>query len=109
MKQSDLEAKAEQRLSILSLPERFVKEFEPFPDRKHRIDFAFPAAKIAIEAEGGLYTRGRHNRPQGMIDDMYKYNRLSIEGWILIRVAEVHIDHGDLDEWLRQAFNARGL
>lgn len=66
---------------------RLVTEHMPFSDRKHRIDFAYPDLKIAIEKEGGLWMAGggAHSRPQNIERDIYKYTRLAVEGWIVIR------------------------
>jgi very-short-patch-repair endonuclease len=61
------------------------REYRFHPTRKWRIDFAFPETKIAIEIEGGVYQRGRHNRPIGYIKDLEKYNALQIDGWKLLR------------------------
>ena len=54
--------------------------------RKWRIDYAIIDHKIAIEVEGGAWTRGRHTRGAGFIADMDKYNELTRHGWRLIRV-----------------------
>lgn len=54
--------------------------------RKWRIDYAIVEKKIAVEVEGGAYTRGRHTRPSGFIADMEKYNELTRAGWRLIRI-----------------------
>lgn len=56
------------------------------PARKWRIDYAIIPHKIAIEVEGGAYTNGRHTRPMGFVNDMEKYNALTVHGWRLIRV-----------------------
>jgi hypothetical protein len=53
--------------------------------RRWKFDYAIIEHKIAIEQEGGVYTKGRHVRPEGYINDMEKYNQASLEGWTLIR------------------------
>jgi len=118
---SELEDKASQRITIL-LDELYptqvingrtssygtvVRQYKPFPDRRNTVDFWIETWNIVIEVEGGIYTRGRHVQPQGFIDDMEKYNRLAVEGVILIRVAEQHIDNGMLDEWIKKAIKKR--
>ena len=60
-------------------------EYKFYPTRKWKFDYAIPLLKIAIEIEGGVYIRGRHNRVIGFINDMEKYNRATIEGWKVIR------------------------
>jgi hypothetical protein len=53
--------------------------------RNWRFDFAFPQYKIAVEVEGGVYSRGRHVRPQGYTDDIQKYNTALAMGWRVFR------------------------
>lgn len=62
-----------------------VKEYRFHPRRKWRFDYAIPAHKIAIEVEGGVWTRGRHTRPKGFLGDMDKYNAAAVMGWRLLR------------------------
>lgn len=63
-----------------------IHEFKFHDKRKWRIDHAIPTHKIAIEVEGGVWTKGRHVNPSGFISDMDKYNALSCAGWMLLRV-----------------------
>ena len=63
-----------------------VKEYKFHPTRKWRFDFAIPAYKIAIEVEGGVWTGGRHTRPQGFLGDIEKYNAGTLLGWRIFRV-----------------------
>lgn len=62
-----------------------IKELKFHPIRKWRFDYAIPAAKIAIEVEGGVWTGGRHTSPKGFLNDMEKYNTATIMGWRLLR------------------------
>lgn len=55
------------------------------PERRWRVDYCYPAARLAIECEGGAYILGRHNRPSGFLKDMEKYNELACRGFRLIR------------------------
>lgn len=59
-----------------------------------RLDFAWPDLRIAIEIEGGVYTRGRHVRGKGYVNDIEKYNALTLDGWRLLRFASSHISSG---------------
>jgi hypothetical protein len=56
------------------------------PSRKWRLDLAWPTHRLALEVEGGVWTRGRHTRGAGFLADMEKYNRLAVLGWRLLRV-----------------------
>ena len=56
------------------------------PSRKWRFDYAIPAAQVAIEVEGGIYTNGRHIRGKGFEADMEKYNTAESMGWHVLRI-----------------------
>lgn len=62
-----------------------VKEFRFHPTRKWRFDYAIPEHKIAIEIDGGVWTQGRHTRPQGYINDMEKFNAAAAMGWLVLK------------------------
>ena len=62
-----------------------VKEYKFSETRKWRFDYAILIHKIAIEVEGGAFTKGRHTRGKGFINDIEKYNNAACDGWILIR------------------------
>ncbi|MEN0049028.1 MAG: hypothetical protein AAF806_18330 [Bacteroidota bacterium] len=68
------------------LPEP-VAEFKFHETRKWRIDwyFEFEGKKVALEVEGGVYKYGRHNRANGFLKDMEKYNQLAAHGILLVR------------------------
>ena len=67
------------------LRQECVKEYRFHPKRKWRFDYAFPAVKLALEVEGGVWTRGRHTRPQGFLNDIEKYNTATLLGWRVLR------------------------
>jgi very-short-patch-repair endonuclease len=54
--------------------------------RKWRFDYAWPSQSVALEVEGGVWTRGRHVRPAGYLADMEKYNAAATSGWRVLRV-----------------------
>lgn len=62
-------------------PER---EYRCVPGRRWRFDLAFPDHRVAIEVHGGVWTRGRHNRPQGFINDRQKMNAAALLGWLVL-------------------------
>ena len=61
-------------------------EYKFHPTRKWRFDFAWVEQKIALEIEGGVWTKGRHGRPSGIIKDMKKHNGAMECGWRFLRV-----------------------
>ena len=54
-------------------------------DRKWKLDYAWPLQQVALEVEGGVWTKGRHTRPSGFLKDMEKYNTAAAMGWRVLR------------------------
>lgn len=55
------------------------------PVRRWRFDYAWPRHCLALEVEGGVWTRGRHTRPAGFLRDVEKYNAAAVLGWRVLR------------------------
>ena len=85
-------------------PER---EYRFHPERKWRFDFAFPAAKVAVECEGGVFVQGRHNRGASMLADMEKYNAAAELGWAVLRYGKQHIWGGAALAQVERVLKAR--
>lgn len=64
---------------------RCEREYKFLHDRRFRFDLAIPEKNIAIEFEGGVWTRGRHVRGKGYVNDCKKYNLAVMYGWRLLR------------------------
>jgi hypothetical protein len=60
-------------------------EYRFAADRKWRMDYGWPAHKVALEVEGGIWIQGRHSRGSGMSADFVKYNRAAILGWRVVK------------------------
>ena len=60
-------------------------ELKFHPTRRWRFDYAIPRLKIAIEIDGGVWIRGRHNSPKGYINDMEKFNEAAALGWVVLK------------------------
>ena len=82
-----------------------VRELVFHPKRKWRFDYAFPAQKIALEVEGGIFTGGRHTRAKGFLGDIEKYNQATLLGWRLFRVTPQNLLRTSTMQILRQAIN----
>lgn len=61
-------------------------EYRFHPVRKWMFDYAWPEYRVALEVEGGVWTKGRHTSGSGFMGDMEKYNAAACLGWRLIRV-----------------------
>lgn len=57
--------------------------------RRWQFDYAFPEPKIAVEVEGGIWTKGGagHSHPLGIERDIEKYNAAAMLGWRVLRYA----------------------
>jgi hypothetical protein len=82
-----------------------VKEFRFHPKRMWRFDYAIPEHKIALEVEGGVYTGGRHVRPQGFLGDIEKYNTATLMGWRVFRTTPSELLRTKTVELLKTAIN----
>lgn len=54
--------------------------------RKYRFDYAYPNIKLAIEIEGGIYSRQSHGSITGILRDIEKYNLATMLGWRVLRI-----------------------
>lgn len=61
-----------------------VAEFQFHPVRKWKFDFAFPDQRIAVEVQGGIWTRGRHVRPAALKQEWEKLNTAAGQGWRIL-------------------------
>jgi len=62
--------------------------------RRWRFDFAWPALRLAVEVEGGLWIRGRHTHPKGFEADCEKYNTAALFGWRVLRFVPDQVHDG---------------
>ncbi len=84
---------------------RPVPEHKFHPDRKWRFDYAWVKRKVALEIEGGVWTKGRHTRGEGFIKDMEKYNAAALAGWKLLRCTPQDVEDESVFELLKRALN----
>ncbi|MCC6356991.1 MAG: hypothetical protein IT577_24145 [Verrucomicrobiae bacterium] len=74
------------------------REYRFAPPRRWRFDFAHPQSRVAVELEGGVWNRGRHNRPLGFIADCEKYSAAALAGWTVVRLTEGQITEERVEE-----------
>lgn len=99
---SPLEAKLALIIRAAGLPPP-QREFFFHPKRQWRFDFAWPAVKLAVEVEGGIWTGGRHVTGAGFAKDCEKYAEAAMLGWRVIRVVDVHLNDGKALAWIQRA------
>jgi very-short-patch-repair endonuclease len=91
-------------LRAAGLPEP-VREYRFHPSRKWRFDFAWPAAMLAVEVEGGSWIAGRHVRGRGFEADCEKYNAAVLLGWRILRFTSAMVEAGTALFAVEQAFS----
>lgn len=93
------------RLCASQLGAECIKEYRFYKARKWRFDYAMPLYKIAVEVEGGVWTQGRHVRPQGFLGDMQKYNTAALMGWRVFRTTPDKLVSNDTIMLLKNAIS----
>lgn len=86
-----------------------LKEYRFNQRRKWRFDYAIPEHRVALEVEGGVFTQGRHVRPQGFLGDIEKYNTATLMGWKLLRTTPSDLLTTKTLEMLKCAINVQFL
>lgn len=92
-----------------------VREYHFNPDKKwkvcRRIDFAWPDYGLAMEIEGGAWTKKGHTNGVNFIKDMEKYNEMTIQGFSLLRATPDQVQSGYalqiVERWFRMNANDR--
>lgn len=84
---------------------RLEPEFRFHPERKFRADWKVNGHMVLVEYEGGLYSGGKrgHSSIAGIQRDIEKANLAQILGYIVIRVAPMHVVSGEALSWIEEA------
>jgi hypothetical protein len=92
--QSELERQAMRLFREFGLP-RPEREFPVIEDdrRLAQVDFAWPRAKVVVEAEGFQFHSGR----EAWESDIARYNSLALRGWTVLRLTRDHLRDGGED------------
>lgn len=94
MSESTLEAEFALQLRAAKLTDGLEREYRFHEKRRWRFDFCWPAHKLAVEAEGGVFSNGRHTRGAGYTADLEKYNEAVMLGWRVLRFTGSMIKSG---------------
>ncbi len=110
----------ESQLVAAGIRDRFTPEYQFHPDRKWKIDWAVLPIKLAVELNGGVFSRpvrcnhcglpvtrtlangsiipvregGRHNSAGGYMKDLEKINALCLAGWRVLQFTSDAITSG---------------
>ncbi len=90
---SDLEDNLERHMAFSGLPLP-AREYRFHPKRRWRFDFAWPLYKVAVEVDGGIYSRGRHVRGYGFERDAEKGNGAVLNGWLVLHFTPRQVKSG---------------
>jgi very-short-patch-repair endonuclease len=104
MAQSGYERRLQLELRAIRLPEP-KPQFRFHPTRRWTFDLAWPDRMLAVEVEGGIWTRGRHVRGKGYERDVEKYNAAALLGWKVLRFTTTHVKSGYAVTVIEQAFS----
>jgi len=85
-----------------------VREHKFHPARKWRFDFALPESRIAVEVEGGVWSKGRHTRGSGFMADCDKYNTAAAMGWYVFRFPTEQVKSGTAIQVIEDAHKRIG-
>jgi hypothetical protein len=77
-------------------------EYRFHPTRRWRFDYCWPNRSIAVEIEGGIWSRGRHNRALGFIADMDKYNEATRLLWRVYRFTPQQLKTGEAQTFIKK-------
>jgi very-short-patch-repair endonuclease len=97
---TDLERQFLFQIRAYELPEPFM-EYRFNHERRWRFDFAWPDQMLAVEIEGGSWTRGRHTRGAGFRNDCEKYNAAGKAGWTVLRFTCDMVEDGFAIDYLK--------
>lgn len=93
-KRSTLEIIFAQQLDVLRLPAP-VREHQAIPNRKYRLDFAWPDRRIGVEVQGMVHRiKGRFQR------DTEKACLHILHGWRVLPVCRADIVSGRAAAWI---------
>jgi very-short-patch-repair endonuclease len=87
----------------------YEREYQFNPTRKFRLDFAVPVLKFGVEIEGGLWTKGAHSTPTGILRDMEKGNLLVMDGWSVLRYSTQQVRIGIAIDEIATWFSDRSM
>jgi very-short-patch-repair endonuclease len=103
--QSGYERNLEIQMKAVKLPAPKTQYRFATP-RRWTFDFCWPDRRIALEVEGGIWTKGRHTRGVGYEKDCEKYNEAALRGFAVLRVTTGMVKDGRALQVVERAIQA---
>ena len=72
----------------MNIPLAFYAQYEAGPTKNYILDGAFPAIKLAVEADGEIW----HNNPNKIEQDRQRDIQLAQQGWTILRFTDKEIE-----------------
>ncbi len=88
----------------LPLPEL---EYQFHPTRRFKADYAWPAQKLIVERQGGVWAKAgsrakkAHTEPMAILRDYEKNNLAQLAGWTYLQYTPEQLDKGLVIETLK--------
>lgn len=109
-KDSKLEAEFAGHLNVMGM--EYEREYRFHGERRWRFDFAFPAIKVAVELNGGIFLgqqgkeAGRHSRGAGLLKEYEKLNAAVELGWRVLVYGAPQVSNGEAALQVQRVVNA---
>lgn len=103
---SELELMLLNRIQRTGLPEPKLQH-PAIPGRDFRFDLCWPAQRVAVEVQGGIWVNGAHSRGSGVERDCTKYCLAAAAGWRVLPVTKSMIQSGEAVRLIAQALGVR--
>jgi len=62
--------------------------------RRYRFDLGWPDLRLAVEVQGGVWSRGAHGRPSNLERDAEKAALAAARGWTVVPITNAMIRSG---------------
>lgn len=103
---SELEDTLVFQIKAVNLPTP-AREHKFHKTRRWRFDLAWPDKMLAVEAEGGVWSGGRHGTGVGFTADCEKYSEAVLLGWRVMRFTGDQIKGGYAINCIERALSKR--
>lgn len=92
------------RVGAITIPAP-LREHRFHATRRWRFDFAWGPPKLALEVQGGIFSRGRHTRGAALLKEYEKLNEAALAGWRVLFVTPQQVQNGEATKLVARAIN----